>query len=194
MKRILSMAIAFCMTLGVWFALPVSADDLMESETLINAGEETADILDNTTVPEDGVFAATNARPEKIAVSEDAAEGWESWYDITFDSLDSTQYTLGTNESFTNKTDDGGLAAEKTAAGAGTWSSAWIVADMPEDKVLGDGTYYMELDFQTNVTGSGKFYISWLGEKGILLNASRHQAKAILRHLLQKEKQADGLG
>lgn len=65
MKRILSMAIAFCMTLGVWFALPVSADDLMESETLINAGEETADILDNTTVPEDGVFAGNKCKTGK---------------------------------------------------------------------------------------------------------------------------------
>ncbi len=176
MKRILSMAIALCMTLSVWLALPVAADELSENETLINT-EEAADMVDDTTLPEDGALEAVDTRQEEIVVSEGRAEGWEMWNDITFDSLENTQYTLGTNETFTNKTDDGGLAAEKTAAGAGTWSSAWVLADMPEDKPISDGTYYMELDFQTNVTGSGKFYISWLGEKGILLNASLTAAK-----------------
>lgn len=176
MKRILSMAIALCMTLSVWLVLPVAADELSENETLINT-EEAADMVDDTTLPEDGALEAVDTRQEEIVVSEGRAEGWEMWNDITFDSLENTQYTLGTNETFTNKTDDGGLAAEKTAAGAGTWSSAWVLADMPEDKPISDGTYYMELDFQTNVTGSGKFYISWLGEKGILLNASLTAAK-----------------
>ncbi len=107
---------------------------------------------------------------------------WILWNDIVFDSLESPQYSLTTNADYTNEIQDGALTFVKNNTNKTDWISA-LTVNIPSDHPIEDGTYYMELTFQTNVTGSGaklianyynggNYLLSMTGENGMGLAAN----------------------
>lgn len=107
---------------------------------------------------------------------------WILWNDIVFDSLESPYYSVASNADYTNEIQDGALTFVKNNTNKTDWLNA-LTINIPGDHPIEDGTYYMELTFQTNVTGSGaklianyynggSYLLSMTGENGMGLAAN----------------------
>lgn len=176
-KRILSIMLTFCMMMSLFLVLSAAAEDNWEwsgaDDILLPAEEMTLPDAEETLLGaetrDEMVVAAANTEAEQ----ENAASDWELWNEVIFDSLTSEQYTVGTNENYTNKIEDDALTLEKNTSEKVDWGTGALTVDIPADKPMNDGRFYMELVFETNVTGDGgQLLANWMSGGNYLLTMS----------------------